>query len=343
MKIAILTFHWATNYGAVLQSYALQIALKSLGAKVEIINYKPQKYDYSLLNFVKQRQFIHVKTFLANRKKEDKIQIFRRRYLNLTKRIFTKIEVERIVECYDLIISGSDQVLNRGFLNSGEGGITTTYYLDFPKASCKKATYAASFGITEFPNQDIKKVKHIVAKLDSISVRENSGINIFSQLGRIDPVLVPDPTLLLQRNDYDKVLLSRSPKYGYFYYMLQNRSFVLKKLDKRFVDCDGKNVESWLQCIKNSKGFITNSFHGVIFCLIYHVNFIVALQSLSNDGMNDRFFTLLGWCNLSDRIVHENSIDLQLLDLYIDWQNVDRKIECFRKLGYDYLKKLLEI
>ena len=39
-KIATITFHRALNYGAVLQTYALQSVLEKLGAEVEVIDYR---------------------------------------------------------------------------------------------------------------------------------------------------------------------------------------------------------------------------------------------------------------------------------------------------------------
>ena len=57
MKIGILTFHWATNYGAVLQCYALQAYLEQLGHNVRVIDYKPLKYDESLYNFIRCKKY----------------------------------------------------------------------------------------------------------------------------------------------------------------------------------------------------------------------------------------------------------------------------------------------
>lgn len=57
MNIGILTFHWATNYGAVLQCYALQSYLTSIGHNVKVINYKPRQYDESLYKFLRYRKF----------------------------------------------------------------------------------------------------------------------------------------------------------------------------------------------------------------------------------------------------------------------------------------------
>lgn len=65
-KIGILTFHWATNYGAVLQSYALQEALKELGYEVQIINYKPTKFDNNLWHLILYRKFLRISEYLKD-------------------------------------------------------------------------------------------------------------------------------------------------------------------------------------------------------------------------------------------------------------------------------------
>lgn len=71
MKIGILTFHWATNYGAVLQCYALQSYLESMGHDVKVINYKPRQYDDNLYTFLRFRKFLNIKDYLNNRKRRS--------------------------------------------------------------------------------------------------------------------------------------------------------------------------------------------------------------------------------------------------------------------------------
>lgn len=69
MKIGILTFHWAVNYGAILQAYALQEYLKLEGHDVCIVNYKPKNYDDTILNFIKKYKFLKISEYLLERKK----------------------------------------------------------------------------------------------------------------------------------------------------------------------------------------------------------------------------------------------------------------------------------
>lgn len=121
MKIGILTFHWATNYGAVLQCYALQEYLKSLGHEVEIINYKPHLFDDNVFTFLRFRKFLHIGDYLNNCKKEAALKDFRSSRLHQTERIYACKDMAYIANCYDAIVSGSDQVVNPSFLLNGEG------------------------------------------------------------------------------------------------------------------------------------------------------------------------------------------------------------------------------
>ena len=75
MKIGILTFHWATNYGAVLQCYALQSFLDAKGHDVKIINYKPHRYDDNIFTCLRYRKFLHFRDYLNNRKNDYRMNL----------------------------------------------------------------------------------------------------------------------------------------------------------------------------------------------------------------------------------------------------------------------------
>ena len=89
MNIGILTFHWATNYGAVLQCYALQSYLTSIGHNVKVINYKPRQYDESLYKFLRYRKFLRFEEYRDARNKEKSLIPFRDSHLNQTDRAYT--------------------------------------------------------------------------------------------------------------------------------------------------------------------------------------------------------------------------------------------------------------
>ena len=137
MKIGILTFHWATNYGAVLQCFALQEALKTLGHEVEVINYKPYVYDNTLWSFLRFRKFLDMRAFRIDVVKEKKMRSFRRRFLRLSDKRYGRWNTLRSeLSDYDVLISGSDQVINPSFLFSGEGGPSSAYFLDINSYYC---------------------------------------------------------------------------------------------------------------------------------------------------------------------------------------------------------------
>ena len=206
MKIGILTFHWATNYGAVLQCYALQEYLKSLGNEVEIINYKPHLFDDNVFTFLRFRKFLHIGDYLNNCKKEAALNDFRSSHLHQTERIYACKDMAYIANRYDAIVSGSDQVVNPSFLLNGEGKgtVSPTYFLGF-LFDGKRIGYALSFGCVKYPQECVEIAKPFMAKFDKISTREITRVKIVKAMGRNDAVVVPDPTLLLSSTEYEKL------------------------------------------------------------------------------------------------------------------------------------------
>ena len=145
MKIGIITFHWAANYGAVLQAYALSSYLKSKGYSVEIINYRPQwAKDVKPIPFS-----FHIKsciTYLDELYKRKVFNKFRKKYLSVSEKEYVNISDLSLLDgCYDIIITGSDQVFNPDIIASG-AKLDTTFLLDFTMQKGKKLAYAASFG-----------------------------------------------------------------------------------------------------------------------------------------------------------------------------------------------------
>ncbi|MDE7154146.1 MAG: polysaccharide pyruvyl transferase family protein [Muribaculaceae bacterium] len=342
MKVGIITFHWATNYGAVLQAYALQEAVKSLGHEVEIINYKPRLYNDNLWTFIRFRKFLNFNKYKIDRSKEQLMESFRKLCLtSRTERYSSLSQLQKNVHDYDVLITGSDQVLNPSFLQSGEWGGSTAYFLNFGGEKVRRLSYAASFGTTDYPELLIKKVKPLIERFHAVSARENSGIEIFKAMGAKNPTVVCDPTLLQNADFYDNIIDKEKSfpikKRGYF---LRNRekkiADVLTRLDVSiFKD---EFITDWIASIKKSSHFITNSFHGVVFCLLYHVPFTVVLETLENVEMNDRFYSLLTPLGLTHRMVLESGFSEKDIDFDEDWEQIDRKLESYRRIGWNFLK-----
>lgn len=353
MKIGILTFHWATNYGAVLQCYALQEYLKSLGHEVEIINYKPHLFDDNVFTFLRFRKFLHIGDYLNNCKKEAALKDFRSSRLHQTERIYACKDMAYIANCYDAIVSGSDQVVNPSFLLNGEGKgtVSPTYFLGFPFEG-KRIGYAVSFGVVEYPQECVEIAKPYMAKFDKISTRETTGVKIVKAMGRNDAVVVPDPTLLLSSTEYEKLendsQVNNFPEiYCFFIRHIAERKQALKSLTLKgsmlWNNEDGDyTLEGWLAKIKHANFVITDSFHCMVMCLKLHTPFAVVTELEGNTGMNDRLFTLLGLLDLEYRIVYKGDVSKikAIVNTDINWDSVDLKLEDYKSIGAEFLKTI---
>ncbi len=355
MKIGILTFHWATNYGAVLQAYALQEFLISLGHEVDIINYKHHHYNYNLWTFIRYRHFLKPLTYLQMRLKEAAINRFRKERLSLTIRIDKWNEISYIAQKYDMIISGSDQVLNPSYLLNGDGigVITPAYFLGFNYQGTRVA-YAVSFGCTEYPEKASAIAKKFIGGFQKIGVRESSGLEIVEKLGGTKPLLVPDPTFLLDSEYYYKLVGdctksdSSQEIYAFFIRNIKERTKILKQDLNRYSILINNNdnkysIESWIGKIFGSRMVITDSFHCMVMCLKLHRPFVIITELEGNAGMNDRFYSVLNRLGLSNRILHKSKITdvIQFLKEPIDWDKIENEITTMRNEGMAFFNGLL--
>ena len=344
MKIGIITFHWATNYGAVLQAYALEKYLITKGHIVEIIDYKPRR------NVLLQRLTWIKNGSWRNFKKERKINLFRKKNLILSKRTYSSNKsLRRITDEYDAVICGSDQVWNMSFIQYAEKGKETySYYLDFLPASVKKIAYAVSFGCNEIKKEYESNVQEYLHDFKIISVREKTAEQILHKLG-IKAKVVIDPTLLLSRKEYDSFVASSNQSDKVFIYKLHKNQKTFEKIEdflqKRF-SCEyttnKMGIGDWLHAIKTSKMLLTNSFHGVVFSILFEVPFISVM--VEGSDMNDRITTLLENLGLEKRCVSEykkETID-EICKSEINWDEVYEKLEILKQEAIKVLSTIDE-
>ena len=349
-KVGIITFHWATNYGAILQAFALQRFLELNDYNVKIINYKPRKYDLSFIKCFNSRSLHTLKSKLKNLSKERKLTAFRNKYLNLTNRYSSVAEIDCLD--YNYYISGSDQVWNTYFTLHGEKNnskdICSAYYLSFAPITSKKIGYAISLGTTSYPQKILDRIIPFVQKFNLLTFRENSGVDTFNQIPGLANYLVCDPTLLLINHisEYKFLLDSSEISNDVFVYILRDKLSIVKAIiNKRFSDnkivfSSNESITEWLSLIKNSKTIITNSYHGMIFSILFNREFYVLLDS--NNSMNDRFYTLLDYLGLKERIVFNNNPE-SLTDKLIDWDTINRKLSEFVNTSSNVLLNSLRI
>ena len=350
MKIGILTFHWATNYGDILQCFALQTFLESFGHQVKVVNYKPAYYDDTFYKFIRYRKFLCLSDYIENYKKEKALLSFRSSNLKQTDRLYNCTQLSEAVSEFDVLITGSDQVMNPYFLMNGEGtGITPSYFLGFPFDG-KKVAYAVSFGCVKYPEQERIVASRFMKDFYKISVRESSGIEIVKSMGRNDAVLVPDPTLLMVPSFYH-ALADQSTKsevstyvYNFFIRDVAERKKLINPLitsNNALWNNDDKDytIQGWLKKIKQAEFVITDSFHCMVMCLKLHTPFAVVTNLEGNVGMNDRFYTLLGYLGLSDVILHKSASSKipEIQKLKINWAYIDQRLEEYIQSGIDFL------
>lgn len=345
MKIGIITFHWATNYGAVLQAYALQQYLIKAGHEVKIIDYVPATITVKqCIIAAKNRDFGFFR-------QEKHLKSFRKRHLDLTdSKYMSHKSLKKMAQDFDCIIAGSDQIWNESFTLHGEGKVTLSYFLDFAKDKVKRVGYAVSFGFTKPSNEYIEAVKDEINKFSAISVREANGVNIINAFG-LSSVLVCDPTALLEKSDYLSVIDNRIDDHGsVFAYILRENQVDAWNTAKYVGDvfkCDvntGRyigSMEDWISAIYNAKFVVTNSFHGVMLSLILNTPFIVL--TIKGSGMNSRITTLLESVGLSSRTLETYSAETikAIMSDEIDWETVSDKFQKLRHTGIGFLQDTL--
>lgn len=343
MKIGIMTFHWAANYGAILQAFALQQYLIGLGHNVEVINYKPRKYDFSIIRLMRHpRSGIKVfKSQVYNHRKNRILDKFRLSYLNQTERFISERQLQSISTNYDIIISGSDQILNPSYTLNGEDHPTAAYFLNFCP-NIKRIGYSVSFGCDTYPSNAAYYATKWINNFDKISVREITGADVVRSLGYKDAVtLTPDPTILYGRKLIcDLPVKKNLTDDRVCIYMLRT---VLNVEYKKVIYIDDAHsplsMSEWLDAVCNSTLLITNSYHGTIMAILYNTPFVVVLDNEKDNPMNNRFYTLLEKLGLLDRICN-NDIDKinHISAKLIDWAVINTRIDQFGMIGKEFLK-----
>jgi len=334
-NVAILTLPLHYNYGGVLQAYALQTVIDSLGYNAVILSFNK--------NTIKERL-----------KKNQHFFDFERKLIK--KEYVKEDELNNYCNTLSFMIVGSDQVWNTYFDS------VFFYFLDFlENKTTKRIAYAASFSTDKIGmhGENLIKLKKLCKAFHSISVREMSGIKLTEQLG-CQAELALDPTLLLNKDDWEKVIkqfpLKEKSNDFIFYYMLdfknkynleildyytnkfgirsQGVKLVKNKILKRFIS--PTIVPDWIDYIRSSKFVVTDSFHGVLFSIIFNRPFVVVPN---NGGGNTRIESILSLLGLENCYLKSKD-DITIEKIY-DWENVNSQLKILNDKSLLYLKRSL--
>ena len=357
MRIGILTLPLHTNYGGILQAYALQMTLERMGHEVVVFD-TPKKN--SLPPLWKLPLSLAKRILLKSMGRIDRIFIEsynNRVYTVITKEIqpFIDEKIHRKVFTnfskigareFDAIVVGSDQVWRSiYFVPMWLGFPMENAYLSFTKGwPLKRISYAASFGTDkwEYNEEQTLHSREALQMFDAVSVREENGVKLCKQYFDVDALHVLDPTMLLDANDYIELFKQKQTpksKGNLLNYVLDETDEIeslIKKVAsmKKMVPFavnnpyEGDNtkplnqrikpsVEAWLRGFYDADFVITDSFHACVFSIIFKKQFVVVGNK--DRGMS-RFESLLKLFGLEDRLVDVHC-DASILQ-QIDYDNV---------------------
>ena len=250
----------------------------------------------------------------------------------------------------NVAIIGSDQIWNPKMI----GGMENVYFAGIADFS-KRIAYAASIGMPEWPVSFKNKIIDRLKKFDAISVREISAVKYLNSIGFENVAWVCDPTLLNKGVFYkEKFNVKRENADKYiFHYVIREQIPVsfFNFIESEVISVNAGNrknfvsISKWLSLINDSEYVVTDSFHCVVFCLLFHKKFIVVLNKSRGSGMNERFYSLLGKTNLMYRCVDVgDSLNMVKDKLFteVDWNDVDIILENWRQESLNWLHKALE-
>ncbi len=347
-KAGILTFHYAVNYGAALQCYALKKKAEALGdISAEVINFIPPGWKPA-------SGTTNEKTGKFNMFLRDKIKIEGPSFSELTSDIYGK---------YEYLIAGSDQIWN-----PSEAWSKLDYYtLEPAPDNIIKIAYAASIGtpVEMMTHGQIQKFKQFIPGFDFLSVREDTHNKFIQQFTEKKTETVLDPTLLLNASDYEEILINpgKNEKYILLYFLNHDLSApniisFCNKLSRKtgykvihnlqdlpantFCNESGSfnsaSPEEFVGLVKNAEIVITNSYHGTIFSIIFGRPF----YSFIVKSMASRIYDLLCPLRLDDRII-EGFKPLSEVSFELDYNHAYGKLSIMKSNSERFLKNAFNI
>lgn len=368
MKVAILSLPLHTNYGGILQAYALQTVLEQLGHEVVLLEQEKQPEKLRLKKllrlYIKRiiKNLIGRKCFIFYERRKEKEYPIISQYTQkfISKYIHRKIlSFEHLTENdFDAIIVGSDQIWRPCMFPNIENA-----YLKFAiDWDIKRVAYAASLGVDywEYTPEQTKNCGYLIQKFDAISVRENSSIDLLKKYFNVNACHVLDPTLLLTAKDYLNICIDVSESKGTLLTYILDEATSKSKLVKKIAREKGlkpysvtakagnvkcpieeriyPSVEAWLKGFHDAKFVVTDSFHACVFSILFKKQFVV----YGNRGRGmARFYSLLQSLDLEDRLITDLSQYKKLAD--IDYDRVYVQLAQLKKRSFSYLEHALAI
>lgn len=368
MKIAILTQPLHNNYGGLLQAFALQHYLKTQGHDVLTVdfawNHRPRFFGIKpILGNVIRKYFFRRKLasiFPISNEQKRKIGQHTDRFtaenIDTTQKIYSIDEMSYIQQYqFDAYIVGSDQVWRPAYSQ----GISA-FFLSFlnQEDEAKRIAYAASFGVDncdEFGVEQLAEFRPLLQRFDAIGVREDSAVALCQQHFGAHADHVIDPTLLLEKEVYcdlvkqDNILPSNGNMMVYVLDKAPEKEHIIQYVAserglKPFTTMPEQNgvyppVTQWLRGFMDAEYVVTDSFHGVVFSIIFNKPFIAIGN---HDRGLARFTSVLKMFGLQDRLIFDiKDLTIQLINQPIDFTQVNKLKADNQHFAIDFLNQAL--
>ena len=368
MRIGIITLPLHTNYGGILQAYALQTVLERMGHEVCLIEEKrllrlplwkaPLSYGKRILMNLTGHPFPIFYEQKVNRERpiiQQYTDYFIHKYI---KRRIVNSFSEIIETDFYAIVVGSDQIWRPKYFPQIEHA-----YLDFTEGwNIRRIAYAASFGTDEWEYTDCltENCSRLIKRFDAVSVREKLGVDLCRDHLNVKAIHVLDPTMLLDANDYIRLFkAANTPKSSgnmlcYILDETPEKEVLINNIAKKTglipfrVNSKVENytakleeriqppVEQWLRGFHDAEFVITDSFHACVFSILFNKPFIVFGNA--SRGMS-RFKSLLEIFGLTDRIIMGTAqCNIQTS---IDWNVIIQILNNKRKTANEFLSNSL--
>jgi hypothetical protein len=359
MRVAILTFHRALNYGAVLQAYALQRTIQGIGLDAEILDYRcpalERTYRPLYLHERSLKGVLATAAYLPVRLgRRAKFASFRRRNLPVSVALYSPRTVGEAAGRYDRYVVGSDQVWNPDLTEAD-----ATYFLDFVGDPCQKVSYAASLGKSGVLERHADTYLEALASFGAISVREQDGQEYLQALLSRDVAWVLDPVLLTEPDSFEAIAVSpgRSAPYIFAYCLHETDMYryvehlhrltglpvvyVPESLRTRVAGTRVLSLspEEFLGWIRDADYVVTDSFHVVAFSIVFRKVFKAQLKSAFPE-LNSRITSLLGRVRLEGQIISADDLH-STAPPGTDYSNAEILLATARRESLLFLKEAL--
>lgn len=363
MRTGILTLPLDTNYGGILQAWALQTVLQRMGHHVDVFDLKcrghrpiymmPLVWAYRAAR--KALGISDISVFCEYRQ----ARIERHRYEHLYRFYADRINSRPVRSLdqlaamrYDAIVVGSDQIWREEYIrylwHSAKTENAFLYQITNP--AVKKIAYAASLGIEDwtFTPATTARIMQALGRYDGVSVRERSSVDLLRRNTGTESLHVCDPTMLLSADEYISILdVKTVTDSGIVSYILDSgrlsRSLAdtvasatgccINELNEADETGRFPSVEQWLETIAGARMVITDSYHGCLFSLIFRRPLIFIVNSRRGGA---RFSSLCSTFGLSRHKI-EYIEEFDITQSYALPADIDQRINTFRAKSLNYL------